>query len=180
MNNIVRKLLKTVSSVLIGLIVLLAVLLVGVRLLGLQVFTVLSPSMEPEYPTGALIYVREVDPATLKERDVITFWLSDTVTATHRIIELVPDENDPHIIRYRTQGDANEVADGTLVDAASIIGTPVLTLPYLGYVASFIQQPPGLYLSIAIGLILVILVFMVDFFTAETDDKKHKPKTQEE
>ena len=39
----------------------LALLLVGVRLFGMQVFTVLSGSMEPTYQTGSLIYVKDVD-----------------------------------------------------------------------------------------------------------------------
>lgn len=37
-------------------------------MLGLQVFTVLSGSMEPTYHTGSLIYVKKVDPYTIKER----------------------------------------------------------------------------------------------------------------
>ena len=31
--------------------------------------------MEPNYPTGSLIYVKEVDPYTLQEKDVITYRL---------------------------------------------------------------------------------------------------------
>ena len=46
MNGKLRKVWNAVSSVLVALVVLLAVLLVGVRLVGFQVFTVLSGSME--------------------------------------------------------------------------------------------------------------------------------------
>ena len=60
-----------VSTVLVALVVLLAALLAGARLFGLQVFTILSGSMEPKYPVGSLIYVKSVDPLQVKEGDVI-------------------------------------------------------------------------------------------------------------
>ena len=41
-----------VSTVLVALVVLLAALLAGARLFGLQVFTILSGSMEPSTPSG--------------------------------------------------------------------------------------------------------------------------------
>ena len=55
----IQKIWNGVSTVLVAGVVLLAVLLVGVRLFGLQVYTVLSGSMEPAYPVGSLIYVKK-------------------------------------------------------------------------------------------------------------------------
>ena len=51
--------------------VILALLLAGPRLMGMQVFTVLSGSMEPVYHTGSLIYVRDVDPMEIQPGQVI-------------------------------------------------------------------------------------------------------------
>ena len=75
MNRTVRKILNTFSTVCVALAVMLAVLLVGARIVGLRVFTVLSGSMEPTYHTGALIYVKKVDPVEIKAGQVITFML---------------------------------------------------------------------------------------------------------
>ena len=66
MNRSIKKAWNVVSSILVALVVILALLLVGARLVGLQVFTVLSGSMEPTYHTGSLIYVNKVDPYTIK------------------------------------------------------------------------------------------------------------------
>ena len=60
-----KKAWNIISSILVALVVLLAIALVGVRLFGLQVYTVLSGSMEPTYHTGSLIYVKRVDPFTI-------------------------------------------------------------------------------------------------------------------
>lgn len=169
MSKKIGKVLKHVSSVLIVLVLILAFLLVGVRLFGLQIFTVLSGSMEPAYHTGSLIYVKDVDTDELKEGDVITFKLGGATTATHRIVELVPDEENSEIVRYRTKGDANDMIDASLVESEDIIGSPIFTIPYLGYFASFVQRPPGLYLAIAIGAALVLLVMIADFLAGDKE-----------
>ena len=137
----VKKIWNTITSLLVILVVIGAMLLGGVRILGYQVFTVLSGSMEPVYHTGSLIYVKDVDYRDLGEGDVITFMLNEDTVATHRIVGVVPDEEDPSVVRYRTKGDANDAEDGALVHYKNVIGSPVFSIPYLGYVANYIQNP---------------------------------------
>lgn len=93
MGKIIKKVWNAITTVLVILIVILAVLLVGVRLAGFRVFTVLSGSMEPTYHVGSLIYVKDVDYRQLEAGDVITFMLDENTVATHRIIQVVPDED---------------------------------------------------------------------------------------
>lgn len=167
-----KKIWDIFTTVLTVVFVLLAVALVGMRLFGFQVFTVLSGSMEPMYHVGSLIYVKEVDYHDLKSGDVITYMLSEDTVSTHRIVEVVPDEDEPEVLRYQTKGDANEATDGTLVHYKNVIGTPVFTIPYLGYVADFIQKPPGTYAAIAIGAVLLALMFLPDLFREEESPQK--------
>ena len=171
MTRTFKKIWKCITSVLVALVVIVALLLVGARLAGLQVFTVLSGSMEPAYHVGSLIYVKDVDPFELESGDVITFMLDENTVATHRIVEVVPDEEDDSVVRFRTKGDANENVDGSLVHYKNVIGSPVFTIPYLGYAVSYIQNPPGTYVAISAGAILLLLVFLPDLFG---DDKKKK------
>lgn len=77
----IRKTWNVISSILVALVVLLALLLVGARLFGLQVYTVLSGSMEPTYHTGSLIYVKKVDPYTIRDGQVITFMLDENTSS---------------------------------------------------------------------------------------------------
>ena len=180
MNKTVKKVWDAVTTVLVARVVVLAVLLVGVRVVGMQVFTVLSGSMEPTYHTGSLIYVKEVDPFQLEADDVITFMLDENTVATHRIVEVVPDEEDPTVVRFRTKGDANDAVDGGLVHYKNVIGSPVFTIPKLGYVANYIQNPPGTYIAIAGGAFLLMLVFLPDLFDDGNDKPKKKKKKDEE
>ena len=144
-----------------------AALLVGARLFGIQVFSVISGSMEPEYPVGSLIYVKDVDPSTIKVKDVITYILPNDMPSTHRVIA-IDEENQ----LFYTKGDANDVEDGAPVHFENLIGTPNFSIPLLGYIAYYIQHPPGMYIAIAAGAILLLLVFLPDLF--ENDEKKNK------
>ena len=176
--NKIRTIWDGVTTVLVAVVVILAVLLVGARLVGFQVFTVLSGSMEPTYHTGSLIYVKEVDYRDIEVGQVITFMLDEDTVATHRVIEVVPDETDASVLRYRTKGDANDAEDGSLVHYKNVIGTPVFTIPYLGYLANYIQNPPGMYLAISAGAILLLLVFLPDLIFEE--EKKGEGDSRKE
>ena len=171
MNPTLKKVWNMVSTVLVALVVVLALLLAGARLVGLQVFTVLSGSMEPTYHTGSLIYVKKIDTADIHPGTVITFMLDEDTVATHRVVQVVPDEEDPSVIRFRTKGDANNAEDGSLVHYKNVIGTPVFTIPGLGYVANYIQHPPGTYVAISAAAVLLLLVFLPDIFAPEKKGK---------
>ena len=137
--------------------------------MGLRVFAVLSGSMEPTYHTGSLIYVKSVDYKELQPGDVITFMLDEDTIATHRIVEVVPDETEPETLRFRTKGDANDAVDGGLVHYKNVVGTPVFTIPRLGYLADYIQHPPGMYVALSAGAVLILLVFLPDLFSKEEE-----------
>lgn len=153
-----RKIWNIVSIILVALVVIIAAFLVGARIFGLRIFTVLSGSMEPKYMTGDLIYVKSVDPNTIKEGDDITFVLNeDLVVGTHRVIKVDSDNK-----RFYTKGINNKIADNDPVLFENLIGKPVFRIPYLGYVSNWIQKPPGLYISIAIAILMILAVFLPD------------------
>ena len=168
-----KKLWSVLSTLIVIAVVALAILLAGVRLVGLTPYVVLSGSMEPNYHTGSLIYDKKVDPFTLKEGDVITFMVSEDTLATHRIVGVVPDEDEPGTIRFRTKGDANDAEDGTLVHYKNVVGTPVFTIPYLGYFSNWITHAPGKYIAITAAVVFLILLFLPDMLKkADEADKK--------
>jgi signal peptidase len=171
MNNTLKKIWNIVSTTLVVLMVLCAVFLMGSRLLGFQCYNVISPSMEPEYGVGDLLYVKKVDPNTIKEGDVITFIVNeDLVVGTHRVVR-VDAENQ----RFYTKGDANEIEDQSPVHFNNVIGVPKFTIPKLGYVSDFVQNPPGMYITIGVGIILILAVFLPDMI-----GKKKKEDEDEE
>ena len=177
MNQTFKKIWNVIGTVLVAIVLLLAVALVGVRLVGLKTYAVVSGSMEPTYPTGSLLYVKKANVQELKVGDAITFMLDEDTVATHRIVEVVPDEEDSSVIRFRTKGDANDAVDGSLVHYKNVLGSPIFTIPKLGYVANYIQNPPGTYVAISAGAILLLLVFLPDLFEKDEEDEVDKSET---
>lgn len=159
MSKAIKIIWNWVSGVLVSLVVLLAIALVGVRLVGLQPYVVLSGSMYPTYDVGSLIYVKSVDYRDLKAGDPITYMVSSDTVVTHRIVEVVPDDTEPDTLWYVTKGDANATEDGAPVHYLNVIGKPVFAIPYLGYLSSYIQSPPGLYVALSLCAVLLVTAF---------------------
>ena len=156
--KVLKKVWSIFSTVVVVLMVLCAVFLMGSRLLGFNCYTVISGSMEPTYSVGDLLYVKKVDPADIKVGDPITFVLNeDLVVATHRVVEVDTEHN-----RFYTKGDANEIPDSRPVLFQNVKGVPQFAIPKMGYVSDFVQNPPGLYISIVVGGVLILLVFLPD------------------
>ncbi|MGN0763573.1 MAG: signal peptidase I [Aristaeellaceae bacterium] len=197
-----RKLWSVITTLLVAVMVILAVLLVGVRVVGLTPYAVLSGSMEPTYHVGALIYVKDVAPADITVGMPITFIVNeDLLLATHRVVDIevittrqeqvldeagnpvLDDEGNPVVEEipldeptyyFQTKGDANDAVDGTPVHYKNVVGTPVFSIPYLGYLSSWLQTRQGMIIGISVALVLVILTFLPDLLRAVDEPKKPK------
>ena len=168
----VKKVWDIVSTVLVVLVVMIAVFLMGSRLVGLQVFNVISGSMEPTYSVGDLLYVKTVDPDSVKVGDPITFVLNeDLVVATHRVVKIDSENRE-----FTTKGDANETEDAAPVHFNNLVGVPVFSIPLLGYVSAYIQSPPGMYVAIALGVVLLAAVFLPDLLTKKKEKEEVEAK----
>ena len=168
MHNTAKRIWSITSTVLVVVIVLCAVFLMGSRLLGYRCFNIISPSMEPEYGVGDLIYVKQINPESIKEGDVITFIVNeDLVVGTHRVVRV--DRENKH---FYTKGDANQVEDGDPVHYNNVIGVPQFSIPKLGYVSDFIQNPPGTYIALSVGLVLILAVFLPDLLRKKKNEEE--------
>ena len=117
-------------------------------------FVVLTASMTPAIAPGDVVVVADRDPATVAEGDVITFTRGgNEVPVTHRVITVVDDAGG---LAFETKGDANTDPDASLVPAGNVIGTVILTIPYIGYVVQFTNTPYGFIALVAgpIGLFI--------------------------
>lgn len=96
------------------------------RLMGYEIYNVVSGSMEPEIPVGSILYVEAVPPEEVLENDVIAFWSSDSVVA-HRVVKNKVVEG-----TFTTKGDANAEADMNDVEYGALIGRVAAHYPMLG------------------------------------------------
>lgn len=140
---------------------------------GVTPLLVLSGSMEGDeedaFPEGSIIFLLE--PKDLEEGDVITFYDPSSTKksmVTHRIVEIIEENGS---VLYQTQGDVNNTEDKHLVGTGNVIGELWFSVPTLGYVIHFMQQPLGMLLCIGVPVIAFVLW---DFFFGRKTDKKDK------
>ncbi|GAA4744828.1 signal peptidase I [Gordonia alkaliphila] len=129
---------------------LLAVMVVIPRLTGSTAYTVLTGSMEPNYPPGTMIVVKPTPGEDLSPGDVITFQpkSGDPSVVTHRIVSTFYDSDGKR--RFITKGDANKVQDDTQLVADQIRGKLIYSVPYLGRINTVLTNSMR---SVAIFLI---------------------------
>lgn len=172
--ELLKKIWNIASTVLVALMVLCAVFLMGSRIVGYQCYNVISGSMEPEYSVGDLIYVKETDPDSIEVGDDITFILNEElVVATHRVVRIDAENR-----YFYTKGLSNEIEDSAPVHFNNVIGVPQFSIPLLGYASDFVQHPPGMYITIGVGVALVAAVFLPDLIGKKKREEQREEKSE--
>lgn len=167
-----KKICGFLSGILLVVLAVLAGLLIIPKAMGYEEMAVLTGSMEPNYPVGALIFVKEEDPEKLKVGDVITYRLDEDTVVTHRIVEINRDEQ-----TVTTKGDANEDKDGSPVSYSNIVGKAHFKVPYLGFIAMNIKTSKGIAAICGVLVAVILLTFIPEIFS-EDDEKEEKKKKQ--
>jgi signal peptidase len=108
-----------------------------------KAMAVLSGSMTPSYPVGAMVFTRPVDPGQVAVGEIITFQRPSNPAelVTHRVVAIDTSTGAPV---FTTKGDANNAADLDPVPASAVQGRLWFGVPQLGRVAAVLHSPQGL------------------------------------
>lgn len=166
-----KKICGFLSGILLVVLAALAGILIIPKVMGYEEMAVLTGSMEPNYPVGSLIFVKEENPENLQVGDVITYRLSGDTVVTHRVVEINKDEQS-----VITKGDANESNDGSPVPYSKIVGEAKGKIPYLGYISLNIKTPKGILVTCGLIIVIILLTFIPDIFSDEEEEETKKPK----
>lgn len=130
------------------------------QIFGYRCYIVLSDSMAAtDFDAGDLVLVKEVDPTTLQEGDIIAYQSQNSenygATVTHKIREKTMDANgNPGFITY---GTTTDVDDETVVTYPFILGKYQVALPNVGTFFQFLKTPQGYIVCILIPFLLLII-----------------------
>lgn len=132
------------------------VLLVVALLLGLRPVVVVSGSMEPEIPVGALVVTRVLPAGDVEVGDVVTVPRPrGDGLVTHRVVSTSASPDEAGAVRLELKGDANAHPDPTPVEVAEVERV-VLALGGLGTVVLGLQENVGvLVAALLAGAVLV-------------------------
>jgi signal peptidase len=126
----------------LGTVILLAVLAVCLplsvpKLLGYQVYDVVSGSMDPAIPVHSVVLVQPAAPEELQPGEIVAYRSGSSVVI-HRLVE-------NHIVEGElvTKGDANAEPDPLKVEYAGVLGTVTAHIPFIGIYAGALNTLPG-------------------------------------
>lgn len=168
-----KKVLRVIKTVFLWMVVLLAAFMmiftiVSVNtfdrndrdIFGYRCYIVLSDSMAAtDFNAGDLVLVKEVDPTTLQEGDIIAYQSQNSenygATVTHKIRAKTTDpKGNPGFITY---GTTTGVDDETVVTYPFILGKYQVALPKVGTFFQFLKTPQGYIVCILVPFLLLIL-----------------------
>ncbi len=168
-----KKAWKTISTVLVWLVVIFAVFMmvftiVSVntfnrndrQIFGYRCYIVLSDSMSAtDFDAGDLVLIKKVDPTTLQEGDIIAYQSQNSenygATVTHKIRAKTTDRNgNPGFVTYGTTTGQD---DEMIVTYPFVLGKYQAKLPKMGTFFQFLKTPQGYITCILVPFLLLIV-----------------------
>jgi signal peptidase I len=162
-GKVMRRLLWGLPTLLV--LIVLAALSLPV-LFGCRSLVVMSGSMEPSIPTGAVVVVKRIPASALEVGDVVSFRSSEEGgrVLTHRVQRVEMQEGR---VAVETRGDANTGSESWVIDPQGVVGRVVFHLPLAGYALAPLQGLlPRLLLVVVPALALAVLL-LVDIWHPE-------------
>ncbi|MHA1964565.1 MAG: signal peptidase I [Candidatus Thorarchaeota archaeon] len=156
----------------------LVLLIIGVTLGGYGIFTVAmgtssplvvvtSDSMSPTLERGHLLVLQKQAPEDIHVGDIIVYnadWHTQA-PVVHRVIQRDYVDGE---YRYYTQGDNNHQPDPFYRIYDDIVGVVVFSIPIVGNITLFLQQPGVL----PVVIVLLIILIMIPEFLPKKDRKE--------
>ena len=178
-----KKVLNTVLSVILWIVILLAAVFSFVTLAtkdqnqiasiaGYSPLTVQTDSMKPAFSSGDLIIIKKCDPDTLEVGDIVTFHTiieNQYALNTHRIKEITEENG---IKNYVTKGDNNVLEDTHIITGADIAGKYVTKIPILGKLMNFISGTVGFLVCIVFPLLIFFIYQIYQLIMIAIEMKK--------
>lgn len=149
---------------------------------GYKPFIVLSGSMETKIHVGDLVITKEINPKTLKKKDVIAFRDDQNTVTTHRIIDIVDVNGKKYFV---TKGDNNNSQDRNLVDYKDVEGLYVGRIPGIGTMLNELAKPTTIIIVFLGVTVIFALLFYISNRKLRTEEEKEfleykKMKEQQE
>lgn len=173
MKQKLSKILHITVDVLVILVLIVSVLIATLSLtskssgvpniFGIAPLSVQSDSMSGTFETGDLIFCKVTNDPSLEYQkdDIVTFPIEingEEVLNTHRVTEVIKDDNNTY---YQTQGDnkdTNPTADEILQTSSTIVAQYTgVKIGGLGTVLSFLRTQLGFFLCVLLPMIIFFL-----------------------
>ena len=186
-----KKILSVLSGILLFLMIALLIVIFTARLsgrtpsiFGYRIFRVVTDSMTPTLAVGDVILVKDCEPESIHNGDIITYEGAEGdfrgKTITHRVVK-EPEVRDG-VYYYQTRGDREGAQLDPEISFFQVDGKYVSTLPLIDKLYSFFLSPWGLISFIVLIVILFgyeMISLVVSYKTIDKEDEEYyEPKNR--
>lgn len=164
----ISKICNLISVFMVLVVIAIGAIMIVPKVMGNDIYAVLSGSMEPYYHVGSVVIVdRQVTPEEIQVGDPITFRKTDNLIATHRVIDINRETRE-----FKTKGDANEDEDLAPVPFSNLIGKAGMSVPMIGYIPLYMRTPKGMFGIAAYVIVFILLQIIPELLKPEEPEKK--------
>jgi signal peptidase len=149
----------------------LALIGIGPHLANYRTLSVLSGSMQPGIPTGAVVIVTEGSPRDVRVGQIITYKIpvDDHRVISHRVVAVVEGEGTDTPV-LRTKGDANEAPDPWLAKVSSpTVWRVRYSVPGLGRAIYVLRNPAVHTGAVRVVPAVLALLWMISIWRGDPD-----------
>ena len=164
------------GTVLWGFIVLCFALLgfmgIGPHFFHYQTMSVLSGSMRPGIPVGAMAVVTQESPRSLRVGQIVTYQIPvlDRRVISHRVVKVVKGAGTDHPV-FQTKGDANNGPDPWLAQVSSPYVWQVrYSVPGVGRLVHLLRRPSVHTGAVRVVPALLVVLWMVAIWRRDPED----------
>jgi signal peptidase len=130
-------------------------------------YTIISPSMEPEVKVyDVVVDLNLFKDNDIEKGDIITFISNSNVskglTVTHRVVEVINNADGSK--SYMTKGDNNLKADSATVNSNDVLGKVLFKIPQLGRLQFLLANKFGWIIVILLPALGVIIYDFIKLF----------------
>lgn len=172
MAKVITKICNLISILMVLVVIAVGAVMIVPKVMGNEIYAVLSGSMEPYYHVGSVVIVdTHVSPEEIQVGDPITFRKGDNAIATHRVIAVNSETEE-----FRTKGDANEDEDVAPVPYGSLIGKAGMSVPMIGYIPLYMRTKKGMFCIGAYIIVFILLQIIPELVKPEKEEKQSDEK----
>lgn len=172
MSKVVTRICNFISVIMVLIVIAVGAVMIVPKVMGNDIYAVLSGSMEPYYHVGSVVIVdTHVAPEEIQVGDPITFRMQSGAVATHRVIAA-----DAELRQFKTKGDANEDEDVSPISFDSLIGKAGMSVPYIGYIPLYMRSRKGMFCIGAYVIIFILLQIIPEILKPEKEEEQSDGK----
>ena len=139
---------------------------------GYRIYTVVTPSMTPEYKIGDILISKEVDPNEIEIGDDVVYLGKEgdfeEKIVTHRVIRISKDK-ETNKLKFVTKG-INNIIEDPEINEDQLYGTIAHKTIFLSFISRIMTSMVGSFVVFAIITLFVSIQIVINIFFNEDDE----------